>query len=103
MQEDINRLLEIIGEEKIIIARLEEKIKDAGNSGYANLMLSALDFTDPMLGTRIVNACHSAHIHTVQELLRYSPRDVIRFRNSGRKSVEILQQTLKEKYGIEWK
>ena len=103
MQEDIRRLQEIIGEAKEIICRLEKKARDIGNSRYQTMLLSSLDFIDQGLGTRIVNTCHAADIRTVQELLRYSPRDVCRFRNGGRKSVEMLQQTLKEKYNIEWK
>lgn len=103
MQEDIRRLQEIIAEAREIIARLEKKARDAANSGYATLKLSSLDYIDPALGTRIINVCHNAEIRTVQELMRYSPREVCRFRNSGRKSVEMLQQTLKERYDIEWK
>ena len=62
---------------------------------YTNIAIEELQ-----LSIRAYNCLKKAHIHTVADLLKYSPEDLQKLKNFGRKSADEVFSTLKTKFGI---
>ena len=74
---------------------LESKPQSIGIEPYTNIAIEELQ-----LSVRAYNCLKKAQIHTVGDLLQYSPEKLQELKNFGRKSADEVFSTLKNKLGI---
>ena len=97
------RLSELVAEAKQIIEELEAYAESKRYAEFKDISILSLPMPEGPLKTRFINSVrHDGGVETLQDLLLWSVRDIMRFRNMGKKSVELAQQTIKEHYGIDW-
>lgn len=85
-------------EKKESKVKLKRKTKKTVVDPYVNLAIEELQ-----LSLRPYNCLKRAQINTVGELIKYSPRQLQKLKNFGRKSAEEVFLTLKTKLGIKLK
>jgi len=88
----IKKLKEDIQRNEIV-----SKIKDDDFSGVNGISIEDVD-----LSARAYNVLKSSKINYIGDILNYTPEDLMAFRNFGKKSVQAIQETLFENYGISW-
>lgn len=68
--------------------------KPQQTSEFENIMIEELE-----LSVRAYNCLKRANIHTLPDLLKYSPEDLLEFKNFGQKSADEVCASLEKKFG----
>ena len=61
----------------------------------------SLSIDELELSPRITNCLKRANIHTIADLLSYTPEDLLKIKNFGRKSVEQVSLVLRKRFNME--
>lgn len=97
------RLCELIAEAKQIISELEDYATTKKYAEFKDISLKTLPMPEGPLKTRFINSvCVWGNLESLQDLLLTPVATAKKFRNMGNKSLELAQQVIKEKYGVEW-
>lgn len=75
-----------------IVSKDNENAKPSVSDTTLNLTIDEVD-----LPTRIYNSLRNGGIETIGQLLKTSKKDLLSMRNLGRKSIEVIEEKLKEK------
>lgn len=98
------RLSEIIAEAKSIIRELEDYATTKKYAEFKDIHIKSLPLPEGPLRTRFINsACYWGNLESLQDLLLTPVATAKKFRNMGKKQIEMAQQVIKETYGVEWK
>ena len=98
------RLCELIAEAKQIISELEDYATTKKYAEFKDIHLKTLPMPEGPLKTRFINSvCYWGNLESLQDLLLTPVATAKKFRNMGKKSLELAQQVIKENYGVEWK
>ena len=98
------RLCELIAEAKQIISELEDYATTKKYAEFKDINLKTLPMPEGPLKTRFINSvCYCGNLESLQDLLLTPVATAKKFRNMGKKSLELAQQVIKENYGVEWK
>ena len=97
------RLTIIIQEAKEIIENLEGYVNGRMIDKCPDVSLQKLLEDSPTVQVRFCNAARYYGVHTVKDLLLYSQKSVLKWRNTGVGCVEEVAKQLKNRYNIIWR
>jgi DNA-directed RNA polymerase subunit alpha len=84
-------LTDLSSHSKIVI---DDELKKEKEDEFDNILIEELE-----LSVRAFNCLKRANIHTLQDLLKYSPDDLLEFKNFGQKSADEVCVNLEKKFG----
>jgi DNA-directed RNA polymerase subunit alpha len=84
-------LTDLSSHSKIVI---DDELKKEKEDEFDNILIEELE-----LSVRAFNCLKRANIHTLQDLLKYSPDDLLEFKNFGQKSADDVCVNLDKKFG----
>ena len=101
------RLCDLLIEAKNIIKELENfadiATKKCNYMEFANVPIQTLPIPDKSTKTRFVNCMiYELGIKNLQDLLGTPYHKIYCCRNVGRKTIDMVKQTIKETYGVDW-
>jgi DNA-directed RNA polymerase subunit alpha len=75
---------------------LEERVTQIEQPDIKNIQIDELE-----LSVRAHNCLKRANIHTIAELLEYSEKELLEFKNFGKKSADEVSKSLNERFNIQ--
>ena len=95
------RLGNMMHEAKEIIGEIENDVNGRLIADCPDVTI-AESLPESTIKRRFVNASRSAGVYHLRDLLLYRPSEVMKWRNTGKRSIVAVQEALEEKYGITW-
>lgn len=97
------RLCDLLIEAKNIIKELENFADKCNYMEFANVPIQTLPIPDKGTKTRFVSCMrYGLGIKNLQDLLATPCHEIHCCRNVGRKTIDMVKQTIKETYGVDW-
>ena len=79
-----------------ILNNLNKNRKVSHNEDYR-----LIDYDSDCISVRVTNALKKAGIKYVEQLVRIGERNILKYREIGRKSIKVIKRVLREEYGVE--
>lgn len=97
-----NQIAKLTAENKVLKDINQKLAEENGKKDDVVVEFDATPLTDFDFTTRALNCFNAADIKTVGELRMFSPSDLLKFRNFGRKSIEEVRSFFEKYYNEKW-